>query len=111
MPLQKLCKLGSLASSGALQTPTQTKAVQGRQSSRALSNGPEAPQDGSFAEGSGQDMPGEDVSATAANANEPVLDLPALETGLILFFILYMPCLHCHLTSYYLFIVVAAQSV
>ncbi len=81
IPLQKLCKLGSIQSVGGSSQPSTARASSGTPSSRALPNGPEALRNNSpTAETSGQDILN-DGAPCAANLNEPVLDLPALETG------------------------------
>ncbi|KAK9849672.1 hypothetical protein WJX84_011250, partial [Apatococcus fuscideae] len=79
VPLSKLCKLQSVSSQGraAQSSPAHPSA------DRAYSDGPEAPPPGgSFpTDGPGQE-PTEELGGLPANLNEPVLDLPALETGL-----------------------------
>ena len=79
--LSKLCKLQSVTSQGRFQS-SPTQHGPGPSSSRAHPNGPEAPPSASsYPAGRPGQVPTDDISAQPANLNEPVLDLPALETG------------------------------
>ena len=80
--LSKLCKLQSVTSQGR-SSPTQHGPDPS--SSSAHPNGPEAPPSAtSYPAGRPGQEQSDDTSAQPANLNEPVLDLPALETGMAL---------------------------